>query len=122
MTDPIFAAIARHRRAYAALEGRLHLRPADEQGDAEAHAYEALAAIVPTTLPGLLALTRYLGEVLLLSDGFVDAADLELGWPPNAKDLIGPNADEVLNWPETKRIILNAGKAARALAQLEARP
>lgn len=66
-TDPIYAAIARHEACYVALEllpdGPQESSAADrleeDAVNAETSAGREMAATVPTTLPGLLALLRY---------------------------------------------------------------
>ena len=70
--DPAFAAIARHREAYAAhaklfnrWDGRNQDPPAAlarAAGNAEAKALNALLGTTPTTLAGAVALCRYIAE------------------------------------------------------------
>ena len=77
--DPIFAAIERHRKAYAAMQafdgelleellaGTLSATKEAEGAmyavaDAEINAVRVLARVVPTTLQGLLAMTVYIGD------------------------------------------------------------
>jgi hypothetical protein len=94
--DPIFAAIERHKASYAAFSHVLTLKddfeqqhedetPEPEQAEwdrreeetctAEVDACDEMIATGPTTLPGLLALLRYIkrevnrGDVVLEQDG-----------------------------------------------------
>jgi hypothetical protein len=93
--DPIFAAIERHRKAYAAMqafdaelleellagtlsatkeaEGAMY-----EVADAEINAVRALARVVPTTLQGLLAMLVYIGDYAAENSGeLLDALNAE---------------------------------------------
>lgn len=87
-TDPIFAAIERHRLAWADLNARVSaLTEASEAGDAEAgaeidrlHNANSDAAlelinVIPTTRPGLLALLRYHQD--FVGDGSRDFPDID---------------------------------------------
>jgi hypothetical protein len=77
--DPIFAAIERHKATYVAL-GLSEEGAVDAAVDAETDASRKMAATVPTTLAGLLALLRYVekmhngdgGEEMLDEDGLVE--------------------------------------------------
>jgi hypothetical protein len=91
--DPIFAAIERHRAAYAAwdrvLDVSAKLRPDDESpeaehwrdqdvehGDAEAAAFADLLATAPTTAAGLRALLDYLPTIPLIREDHLESDDL----------------------------------------------
>ena len=93
--DPIFAAIERHRKAYAAmrafdaelleehLAGTLSATKKAkgaiyEVADAEIDAVRALVRVVPTTLPGLLAILVYIGDYVVANSGeLLDALNPE---------------------------------------------
>lgn len=99
ITDP-----DQHWKAHARIVSVLF--PEDEDGrhrghelDAEEAALDALAAIVPPTLPGLLALTAYFAA-LTTGEGLYDRYPLDLDMGPE--------------------IIANMGKAALALTKTEA--
>ena len=93
--DPIFAAIERHRKTYAAMqafdgelleeflsgtlsatkeaEGAIY-----EVADAEIDAVRTLARVVPTTLQGLLAVLIYIGDYAAENSGeLLDALNAE---------------------------------------------
>jgi len=95
--DPIFAAIERHRKAYAAMQaldaellnelcaGTLNATKEAEGAmyavaDAEIDAVRALARVVPTTLQGLLAILVYIGDYAAgNSSELLDVFDAEDG-------------------------------------------
>jgi len=72
ITDPILAAIAAHRSAFAAYvaaEADAPLGTALAEGDCEREALERLAATKPTTIAGAAAAMRYLGPTLMSTAG-----------------------------------------------------
>jgi hypothetical protein len=93
--DPIFAAIERHRKAYAAMQafdgelleellaGTLSATKEAEGAmyavaDAEINAVRVLARVVPTTLQGLLAMLVYIGDYAAENSGeLLDALNAE---------------------------------------------
>ena len=89
--DPIFAAIARHRAAYAAWMAAIEIEVGTEvatssafeaEFEAEQKASKDLVGTPPTTLPGLLALLRH---IIVHEE---DVAILGLDETPRGKDFL----------------------------------